>query len=245
MRATVLPSSARQPTGIEDFAAETLTFVREMTSADGITMHVFDENAQRIWLGSRGIPGRFRSAYYDGVMWRIDPLAAVRMGGGSCPLVELGAAERHCDRPNVHRYRSFLGSFGIVDAAEMVFASDGGEHLGGISLLWTHRVERSARREHDLLQSLQRYIQLSFRKALQGTPIGWRRTVARVYRLTRREVQIVELVCAGHSNAQLAQHLDLSVATVKTHLQHVFEKLGVSKRAALVRRALGTSSWPG
>jgi len=243
MRATVPASSARPRTGIEDFAAETLRFVAEMTAADGIAMHLFDENAQRIWLGSRGIPGQFRSAYYDGLMWRIDPLAAVRMGAGKCPLVELGAAERQCDRPAVHRYRSFLGSFGIVDAAEMVFASDG-DHIGGISLLWTRRVEDSSRREHDCLQSLHRYIQLTFRQALQGTPIGWRKTLARVYRLTRREVQIVELACAGHTNAELAEELDLSLATVKTHLLHVFEKLGVSNRAALVQRALGASSLP-
>lgn len=243
MSATLPASSARPRTGIEDFAAETLRFVAAMTAADGIAMHLFDENAQRIWLGSRGIPGQFRTRYYDGLMWRIDPLATVRMGVSTCPLVVLGAAERQCDQPTVHRYRSFLGAFGIVDAAEMVFASDG-DHIGGISLLWTRPVDDSSRREHDSLQSLQRYIQLSFRQALQGTPIGWRKTLARVYRLTRREVQIVELVCAGHTNAELAQALDLSLATVKTHLLHVFEKLGVSNRAALVQRALGTISLP-
>jgi DNA-binding CsgD family transcriptional regulator len=243
MRATVPASSVRPRTGIEDFAAETLRFVAEMTAADGIAMHLFDENAQRIWLGSRGIPGQFRTAYYDGLMWRIDPLAAVRMGVGTCPLVELGAAERQCERPAMHRYRAFLGNFGIVDAAEMVFARDG-DHMGGISLLWTRRTDDSSRREHDFLQSLHRYVQLSFRQALQGTPIGWRKTLARVYRLTRREVQIVELVCAGHTNAQLAQSLELSLATVKTHLLHVFEKLGVANRAALVQRALATTAPP-
>ena len=243
MRATVPPSSARPRTGIEDFAAETLRFVADMTTADGIAMHLFDENAQRIWLGSRGIPGQFRTAYYDGLMWRIDPLASVRMGVGTCPLVQLGAAERQCDRPALHRYRSFLGTFGIVDAAEMVFASDG-DHIGGISLLWARRTDDASKREHDFLQSLHRYIQLTFRQALQGTPIGWRKTLVRVYRLTRREVQIVELACAGHTNAELAEALGLSLATVKTHLLHIFEKLGVANRAALVQRALGTGSLP-
>jgi len=243
MRATVPASSARPRTGIEDFAAETLRFVAEMTAADGIAMHLFDENAQRIWLGSWGIPGHFRSAYYDGLMWRIDPLAAVRMGMGNCPLVGLGTAERQCERPAVHSYRAFLGSFGIVDAAEMVFASEG-DHIGGVSLLWTHGSDDSCRREHDFLQCLHRYVQVSFRQALRATPIGWRKTLARIYRLTRREVQIVELVCAGHTNAELAQALDLSLATVKTHLLHVFEKVGVANRAALVQRALGTGSVP-
>ena len=56
MRATLPASSARPRTGIEDFAAETLRFVAAMTAADGIAMHLFDENAQRIWLGSRESP---------------------------------------------------------------------------------------------------------------------------------------------------------------------------------------------
>ena len=60
--------------------------------------------------------------------------------------------------------------------------------------------------------------------------------------LTLREIEVLNLVAAGMSNRQIGQELFLSEATVKSHLVHIFTKLGVSSRTAAVAqaRALGT-----
>jgi DNA-binding CsgD family transcriptional regulator len=55
-------------------------------------------------------------------------------------------------------------------------------------------------------------------------------------RLTRREREIVALVAEGRSNAEIAARLWLSPGTVRIHLQHVYEKLGVRSRTAAVAR---------
>jgi two-component system, NarL family, nitrate/nitrite response regulator NarL len=56
--------------------------------------------------------------------------------------------------------------------------------------------------------------------------------------LTAREREILELTAAGRSAPQIARELFVSTATVKTHLQHLYEKLGVSDRAAAVAEAM-------
>jgi two-component system nitrate/nitrite response regulator NarL len=56
--------------------------------------------------------------------------------------------------------------------------------------------------------------------------------------LTAREREILELTARGRSAPQIAGELYLSTATVKTHLQHLYEKLGVSDRAAAVAEAM-------
>jgi two-component system nitrate/nitrite response regulator NarL len=56
--------------------------------------------------------------------------------------------------------------------------------------------------------------------------------------LSEREREIVELTADGHSVAEIADRLYLSPATVKTHLQRVYQKLGVSDRAAAVAEAM-------
>jgi two-component system nitrate/nitrite response regulator NarL len=56
--------------------------------------------------------------------------------------------------------------------------------------------------------------------------------------LSGREREIVELTADGHSVADIADRLYLSPATVKTHLQRVYQKLGVSNRAAAVAEAM-------
>ena len=48
--------------------------------------------------------------------------------------------------------------------------------------------------------------------------------------LTRRELQILEGIYAGFSNARIADHLSLSEHTIKSHLSNAYRKLGISSR---------------
>jgi DNA-binding CsgD family transcriptional regulator len=54
--------------------------------------------------------------------------------------------------------------------------------------------------------------------------------------LTPREREILDLVAEGNSNAEIAASLWLSTGTVRIHLQHIYEKLGVANRTAAVAR---------
>ena len=56
--------------------------------------------------------------------------------------------------------------------------------------------------------------------------------------LTPREVEVLALVSRGMSNGDIAKELFIGEATVKTHLLHVFDKLGVSDRTAAVTTAM-------
>jgi len=56
--------------------------------------------------------------------------------------------------------------------------------------------------------------------------------------LTAREVEVLSLVSRGMSNGDIAKELFIGEATVKTHLLHVFDKLGVSDRTAAVTTAM-------
>ena len=64
----------------------------------------------------------------------------------------------------------------------------------------------------------------------------------RLPRLTRRERDIVEHLCRGLKNKEIAEALLITPGTVKTHLMHVFEKTGMKDRFQLAlhgRRLLG------
>jgi len=57
-------------------------------------------------------------------------------------------------------------------------------------------------------------------------------------KLSSRELEVLGLVAGGASNSDIASRLHISQATVKSHLIHVFGKLGVSDRTAAVTVAL-------
>jgi two-component system response regulator NreC len=56
--------------------------------------------------------------------------------------------------------------------------------------------------------------------------------------LSERETDVLRLIALGHTNAEIAEKLFISVRTVETHRAHIQQKLGISSRAELVHSAL-------
>ncbi len=55
--------------------------------------------------------------------------------------------------------------------------------------------------------------------------------------LTPRELDVLGLVAAGETTAGIATRLDVTAATVRTHVEHIRAKLGTATRAAMVAQA--------
>jgi DNA-binding NarL/FixJ family response regulator len=85
------------------------------------------------------------------------------------------------------------------------------------------------------------------RSAARGEPVLAPTVAARLIsrmrapaeeKLSNRELEVLKLVAEGASNSEIASRLHISQATVKSHLIHIFGKLGVSDRTAAVTVAL-------
>ena len=55
--------------------------------------------------------------------------------------------------------------------------------------------------------------------------------------LSKRELEILILLAQGHSNREIAAKLFVSLSTIKTHIQNLFEKLDVKRRIQAVEKA--------
>ncbi len=60
----------------------------------------------------------------------------------------------------------------------------------------------------------------------------------KVYGITEKERVVIEHVCQGHTNKEIASELFLSEQTVKAHLNRIFRKVNVSSRSQLVALAM-------
>jgi len=65
-----------------------------------------------------------------------------------------------------------------------------------------------------------------------------RRTAPGASSITEREVEVLELLSRGLGNKEMARELFVSEATVKSHLSHIYTKLGVDTRAGAVAAAI-------
>jgi DNA-binding CsgD family transcriptional regulator len=57
------------------------------------------------------------------------------------------------------------------------------------------------------------------------------------HELSKRELEVLQLMAAGHSNAEIAEQLFVSLNTVKTHSSKIYEKLDVKRRTQAVEKA--------
>jgi DNA-binding NarL/FixJ family response regulator len=86
----------------------------------------------------------------------------------------------------------------------------------------------------------------AIRGAVQGKSVMSAPVASRLFQqlrnpdeiLTPREAELLSLLTQGLSNRELGQQLFISEATVKTHLAHIYAKLGVETRAAAIATAI-------
>jgi two-component system NarL family response regulator len=63
--------------------------------------------------------------------------------------------------------------------------------------------------------------------------------------LSDREIEVMTMVAHGRTNKEIAQELLVSEGTVKAHISHIMDKLGIERRTELVRYALTTKGLNG
>jgi DNA-binding NarL/FixJ family response regulator len=62
-------------------------------------------------------------------------------------------------------------------------------------------------------------------------------SIAESVRMTKRERQVIELIADGNTNKEIAQNLNLSTHTVKSHVHNILEKLSLNTRVQIAKHA--------
>lgn len=91
-------------------------------------------------------------------------------------------------------------------------------------------------KELELLQTIQQFLQYSLNQIYLSPRVSQRQLLTDKFHLTTRELDVLECVISGSENRIIADELFISLATVKTHLDHIFKKLEVSSRTKLVSK---------
>ncbi len=222
-------------TALAQFGTHTASFTSEALGAEWSCFYFLDGQGQPFGFQVHRTPWEVREAYIKCDMGRRDPMHPASLAAQNLRFVSVFDRRLNCAAESRRAYWNFLAGFGAQDAAEMIFRV-GGRAVAGMSLLWIGRA--GLRADSRLGEAVQSYIELNLAAHYGPLPSDFSPEVAPDLALTDRELEIVRLVCDGLTNARIAQCLSIGLATVKTHLLHIFEKLGVRTRAALVSRCL-------
>jgi LuxR family maltose regulon positive regulatory protein len=111
---------------------------------------------------------------------------------------------------------------------------DEGPEIGPLLMAFQERAERSGK-SPELGPYVSGLIAAWRSRYQSGTEVGPGSGLAEP--LSGREGSILNLIAQGLSNKEIARNLTIAPETVKTHVKHIFAKLGAEKRAQAVARA--------
>ncbi|SED81987.1 regulatory protein, luxR family [Rhizobiales bacterium GAS188] len=161
-----------------------------------------------------------------------DPHSTRRLVGQHKLVARLDEDCELACRADYREYRAFLDEFGLADSLEFMFRSQG-SLVAGLNIAWAKgaRIPDAAA---SLADRLHAYVEFNLEQSRVLSAPQRLRAAADRYGLTGREREVAELLCCGRTNREISACLGIGLATVKTHLIHIFEKLGAENRAATV-----------
>lgn len=210
---------------------------KSLVAANGVVVYSIGQGGRLDQLLWSEEDERRCQAYFSD-FHRDDPLAPEHCFQADCRIVWLN--ERMADNSLACRryFAEFMCPFGLVDAAEMFLPGAGALPTLGFSLLRNAQFPTFTAGElaaldtfHGLADRMYRMLAAAeIREPRQH--LGHRFPV-----LTSRELDVAAGIVDGLSNKLIARQENMALPTVKTHIQNIYRKCGVSSRSELVRLA--------
>lgn len=210
---------------------EALSALNKFVPCDGSLFFTVDGRGSTHSYSLLNIQGNDLHRYLDRYQWH-DPMHPRRFLDAQRCLVQLDDVEpARCDQRSIF-FREFLTVLNLHHEVN-IFLRDNVGLVAGIALTRNRSRGHFTSQELSYLGWLAPVLESSLRVVLgrtQRSPA----TLSKVFDLTERESEVVELIRSGASNADVARRLQISRSTVKTHLAHIFGKVGVNSRTRLL-----------
>lgn len=157
-----------------------------------------------------------------------DPLSIQNQQDHSHQMVVL--SQQHIPEP----YADFIERHQVGDNIELYF-NEQNTPIRGISLI--RKTGPFLLQELEGLKSFYQLADFCIQQNFQTKAVLSPRLL-QSFQLTKKQFEVVSLISQGKDNQQIAQQLFISLSTVKTHIQHIFQKLEVQNRAQLLSKIL-------
>lgn len=214
---------------LTEFTDNFIQQVKKFLNIDGYLVYAIDSSRTCSQTKAVNIPNKSIIEYQQGEILN-DPVSFHQFYSRSHQYVAL---------LNEHSYSlayaDFLKRWRVQDTAEIFFRKRNGEPVFGMSLIKQQHDGQFNAFDHKILNS---FYGLSEKYLHHHIDILDREYLSQSYQLTKKEIIVVEELLKGMNNHLIAENLSCSLATVKTHIQHIYQKINVANRQELMCKFL-------
>ncbi|MBR9868863.1 MAG: response regulator transcription factor [Oceanospirillales bacterium] len=220
------------PAGLYSFQDECLSLLTGVLNVSKAVTYLVDNQRKPICYKTWQLQPAMHRQYMD-TFYKVDPLHPTQfVEQTGITVVKMNDLVNSQERYNHPYYRDFISPWGVQDIVELFLRVDN-KLIAGFALFISKQQPEMRSEDIRKAQQLHQFMQFSLEQSLDAPKHNQFENFCDQFQLTPKERMVVELVSQGLPNKTIAAGLDCSLATVKTHLQHIFCKTGVNSKAEI------------
>jgi len=198
----------------------------------GAVSYLMDEKGKPVCYRFNGMQLSMHREYLN-TYHKYDPLYPSLFTDNDAEVVKMSDLVSSYERREHPYFQEFINPWGVRDIVELFLRLDD-QLVAGFALF---NLADQPQIDADYVRrvnKLYQFMQFSLEQSLESPKNTQFDTFCTEHGLTNKERLVVELVTQGLPNKSIANNLDCSLATVKTHLQHIFQKLSINSKNELI-----------
>jgi len=221
----------------EGFERELFQLVERMLPVDAIRFNIY---VPHIGLNHEELAGGGvdeMSQLYIKKFWQIDPLHPANFEDKETVVITNSILMTDFAWQKNEFFQQFLKPFGYFHNADFFFRQEG-RIIAVLSLLRKDPMLSFTDKETQLLINMHSFLQYSLSNVYLPKRIHDRTSLADTFQLTARELDVVELALTGACNKVLVDKLNVSMPTLRTHMQNIYTKVDVHSNSELISKIM-------
>ncbi|KEA65230.1 Monoamine regulon transcriptional regulator [Marinobacterium lacunae] len=225
-------NSLAHSVGLYQFQEECLGLITGVLDVPKAISYLIDDKGKPVCYKVHQLQPSMHREYVT-TYHKYDPLHPTLFSDNNADVVKMSDLVSGHERSEHPYFQEFINPWGVRDIVELFLRLDN-QLVAGFALFnLANQPEIDAdyvRRVNKLYQ----FMQFSLEQSIESPRNTQFDAFCSQHGLTNKERLVVELVTQGLPNKSIANSLDCSLATVKTHLQHIFQKLSINSKNELI-----------
>jgi DNA-binding CsgD family transcriptional regulator len=222
----------------EEFQRELFGLTSRLLPVDGQRFNIYVPNLHLHQEVSTGGKVHEMTEDYVANYWALDPMHPSNFEETDTVVVTNSMLMTDHSWQKTEIFKKFFQPHGYFHNADVFFRQKE-RIIAVLTLIRKGPADRFTDHEVELLKRVQPFIQYTLGKVYLPKRVHNRQSMSDKFGLTVRELDVVELALTGASNKVLVNKLNISLPTLRTHLQNIYSKVGVHSNSELISNLLG------
>lgn len=219
------------------FQAKSLELIHALIEIKSSVFFLVNPDMRHLGAFIFNAPSEIEKAYTQ-TFYALDPLNPSQFQHSDTKMETLDSVIHEQRLLQSRYYQEFMQPFQHRFVLDIFFRNPRGQIIALISLLRTDSQGDFSQQEQALLQSVHGFMEYSLNSVYLPKRDTERAHLQQHYAFTERELDVVEWLIAGASNKEIVRRIDMGMATLKTHLNHIYRKAEVQSRTELVAKLI-------